>query len=259
MIRHGIHKQNPLPRLLNHDWSFPDEGGGNDLFSLHPYPAKFIPKIPRTLIEDLGVPKNTSVFDPFCGCGTTLIVAQSLGLPSVGVDLNPIACLISRVATRPCPTNLLSVAIKCICKAKGYKIEPSIPPIPNLDHWFKKSVQHGIASLLLAIDGIKDENLRDALRLALSSTVVRVSNQDSDTRYAAIEKKTSTGDVYTLFERACQRYQQIIPSNSVTLAPATVINKNIFDVIPDDLPARIGLVICSPPYPNAYEYWLYHK
>lgn len=30
-------------------------------------------------------------------------------------------------------------------------------------------------------------------------------------------------------------------------------------VTPDDLPSNIGLVITSPPYPNAYEYWLYHK
>ena len=27
----------------------------------------------------------------------------------------------------------------------------------------------------------------------------------------------------------------------------------------DDLPGSIGMVITSPPYPNAYEYWLYHK
>ena len=28
---------------------------------------------------------------------------------------------------------------------------------------------------------------------------------------------------------------------------------------PSDIPRRVGLVITSPPYPNAYEYWLYHK
>jgi site-specific DNA-methyltransferase (cytosine-N4-specific) len=30
-------------------------------------------------------------------------------------------------------------------------------------------------------------------------------------------------------------------------------------VTPDELPHNVGLVITSPPYPNAYEYWLYHK
>jgi len=42
-------------------------------------------------------------------------------------------------------------------------------------------------------------------------------------------------------------------------APATVINNNIFDVQPSDIPGDVGLVVTSPPYPNAYEYWLYHK
>jgi site-specific DNA-methyltransferase (cytosine-N4-specific) len=41
--------------------------------------------------------------------------------------------------------------------------------------------------------------------------------------------------------------------------PATVINRNIFDVQPSDIPGDVGLVVTSPPYPNAYEYWLYHK
>ena len=81
----------------------------------------------------------------------------------------------------------------------------------------------------------------------------------SDTRYAAVEKKLSAIDVYTLFERACQRYEQLIPANPAPLATATIINKSIFNVTPNDFPAHVGLVVCSPPYPNAYEYWLYHK
>lgn len=28
---------------------------------------------------------------------------------------------------------------------------------------------------------------------------------------------------------------------------------------PKDLGGKVGLVVTSPPYPNAYEYWLYHK
>ena len=39
---------------------------------------------------------------------------------------------------------------------------------------------------------------------------------------------------------------RVVEANTLTLDPAT-------------LPERVGLVITSPPYPNAYEYWLYHK
>ena len=40
-----------------------------------------------------------TVFDPFCGGGSTLVEAQRLGLPAVGSDLNPVPVLITRVLT----------------------------------------------------------------------------------------------------------------------------------------------------------------
>ena len=42
-------------------------------------------------------------------------------------------------------------------------------------------------------------------------------------------------------------------------APSEVLAKDILAVRHDELPYKFGLVITSPPYPNAYEYWLYHK
>jgi len=44
-----------------------------------------------------------TVFDPFCGGGSTLIEAQRLGLPAVGSDLNPVPVLITRTLTELLP------------------------------------------------------------------------------------------------------------------------------------------------------------
>ena len=43
------------------------------------------------------------------------------------------------------------------------------------------------------------------------------------------------------------------------IGKAKILNENILTLSPDKLPSNVGLVITSPPYPNAYEYWLYHK
>jgi len=64
--------------------------------NIHPYPAKFIPQIPSCFIETYSK-KNDVVLDPFCGSGSTLLEATIRDRKAIGLDLNPIATLISRV------------------------------------------------------------------------------------------------------------------------------------------------------------------
>src|SRR5690606_11065331 len=58
----------------------------------------FIPQIPHALITELSSPGDT-VADIFCGSGTTLIEALLAGRNAVGVDANPLACLVSAAKT----------------------------------------------------------------------------------------------------------------------------------------------------------------
>ncbi|PSL51416.1 putative DNA methylase [Saccharothrix carnea] len=44
-----------------------------------------------------------TVFDPFCGGGSTLVEGQRLGLPTYGTDLNPVPALITRTLTELLP------------------------------------------------------------------------------------------------------------------------------------------------------------
>jgi len=112
--------------------------------------------------------------------------------------------------------------------------------------------------LIAAIDNT-DEPHRDILRLVLSSIIVRVSNQDSDTRYAAVPKNLPSGVVFASFRTAAKRIVNALDQRSTTQTSALVLNRNTLKVSPDEIPAPVGAVITSPPYPNAYEYWLYHK
>lgn len=240
------------------DWNFVD--ASQEMPSkLHPYPARFIECIPRTLIDVIGCPKDSFILDPFCGSGTTLFEAQCLGYNSIGVDLNPIACLLSKVKTRNLPPSFAQAYLTVYTKAlNSYCENHYIPVIPNLDHWFKKDIQIALSTIMSEISIQKDEEIREALQLALSSIIVRVSNQDSDTRYASVEKLVSANDVYNHFLNACKKLIVNKPPIS-TNATATIINKDILSITESDIGTNIGLVITSPPYPNAYEYWLYHK
>jgi len=245
-------------RLEAIDWSFRIRRKGDDLESIHPYPAKFIGSIPRAFLTVLPLPPGTVVLDPFCGSGTTLIESQRLGISSVGIDLNPIACLISRVKTAPTPSGFQRAAIEVATSARIIR-DPERWAIPNVDHWFKPEIQDAIAALIGVIRGYAGEESENALRSALSSILVRVSNQESDTRYAAIQKNISRSDVFELFLMACGKVIRTLTARDWKLVATRVIEEDTLALDPRLIGTPVGLVITSPPYPNAYEYWLYHK
>ena len=246
-----------LDSLAEVDWDFPERLSQSSIEGIHPYPAKFVTELPRTLLKLLPLPGGTAVLDPFCGSGSTLVESQRCGVPSVGVDLNPIACLMSRVKTSPLPSQFRQWARKVVSAAKcdGGSV---VPDIPRLDHWFNGEVQSALAALSSEISSTPSAQ-HDALRLTLSSIIVRVSNQESDTRYAAIDKGSTSKDVYSGFLRAAENIESALRDRDYPLTPANVIEGDILEVQHSDLGQEIGMIITSPPYPNAYEYWLYHK
>jgi len=247
--------ENALKKI---DWDFPNSNTNGNINSIHPYPAKFISEIPRALIEIIGLPQDSWVLDPFCGSGSTLVEAQLAGIPSIGIDLNPIACLLTQVKTQILSDNFLESARKVVEKAKKSK-KSAIPEIPNLDHWFKKEIQVIVSQLSAQINSVSDQETRDALKISLSSILVRVSNQESDTRYAAIEKNLDAEKIYNLFLDSAEKIYTAKSKYKPKTNVAEVICKDILQVKPAEIKHPVGLVVTSPPYPNAYEYWLYHK
>jgi len=251
----------PEAKVASVAWDFPDSNNRDAIHVIHPYPARFIPEIPRELIRLFHPGDDSPVLDPFCGSGTTLVEAGRTGLPSVGIDLHPLAILIARVKTTPLPYDLREAAQRVAIAAR--ETPTPVPSIPRINHWFQPEVQDALARLVTQIDGVRDRAMRDALRVVLSRIVVRVSNQESNTRYAAIQKDVSFDLVFQLFDSSADfinaalrdRFEGLLSRS----APCSLLARNILDVTPTSLPAPVGLTVTSPPYPNAYEYWLYHK
>lgn len=66
---------------------------------LHYYKAKFFPRMARALVNVCAERAGSGahrVLDNFAGSGTTLLESAMLGMPSVGIDLDPLSVLISR-------------------------------------------------------------------------------------------------------------------------------------------------------------------
>jgi SAM-dependent methyltransferase len=63
----------------------------------YPYKGKFHGQMIKALINFSGCADDGLVLDPFVGSGTTLLESATLGIPSVGTDINPALCLVSQI------------------------------------------------------------------------------------------------------------------------------------------------------------------
>ena len=69
-------------------------------YLLHKYWARKPHNVLATLIKSL-LPNGGKLLDPCCGSGVSLRESAKLGIEATGIDINPIACLISSVLLDP--------------------------------------------------------------------------------------------------------------------------------------------------------------
>ena len=233
---------------------------------IHPYPAKFTVDLAEEYIL-----KYTQIFDkvydPFLGSGTTILAATLKRRNGYGTDINHIAILISKFKILDLKDQdfiELKRFLNLLKSTTDYSYE-ALYQYPTIDHWFKFEVIEALTFLNESILKFSknNSNLDIFLKLVFSSIINNVSNQDSDTRYAAVDKKNANAsytielfikrlesfiDLYSNLERD----KKILESSKALLLDSKLCKSFIED-------ESIDLVFTSPPYPNTYDYYLYHK
>jgi hypothetical protein len=252
-----------VEHLRTVDWAFGASTKRALTHDLHPWPAKFIPDIPATVIKALGQPDSV-VLDPFCGCGTTAVEAAANGLRFVATDVNPLAVLITRAKTDP-PTASERKTIRCwadtlqVTGASKSWVDQA-PAIPNREKWFSSE---SLAQLAYLRHGIRELGLATPfLEVVFSSIIVRSSRQESETRYRAVPRDSTSSDVLRDFRRRLRVALEMAAHWDGIRAPGGLGNCLVADT--RDLtsvlsPGSVDLCIFSPPYPNSFDYHLYHR
>ncbi|MEZ4661875.1 MAG: DNA methyltransferase [Caldilineaceae bacterium] len=57
------------------------------------------PHLVREYMQDFGLTHESTILDPFCGTGTTVVEAKLCGIPSIGIEANPFPHFASTVKT----------------------------------------------------------------------------------------------------------------------------------------------------------------
>src|SRR5258708_8725595 len=85
--------------------------------SVHPFPARMAPGISLAVIEEAKRPLR--VLDPMMGSGTVIALARLQKHRAIGVDIDPLAVLISKVWTTAVETaDVKSTAPEVLERAK---------------------------------------------------------------------------------------------------------------------------------------------
>ena len=236
--------------------------------SVHPFPARMAPGLALDVIAEGRGPLR--ILDPMSGSGTVLAVAHSTGHHAVGVDLDPLAVLISRVWTTAIDVEAVQdAAIKVLEHAR--RIFTSLPTRDaypkNADsetrkftrYWFDDYARRQLASLATAIDRIRDSTTRDTLWCAFSRLIISKQSGASlamDLSHSRPHRKFKRAPAkpFRKFLSAVSRVTtNCIDGRSRICGPEVQVYEG--DARCLDIQDRsVDLVITSPPYLNAIDY-----
>lgn len=264
-----------------HDWSFREEDTTYLSHDIHPYPAKFAPQLPAQIIKLLSSTGET-VWDPFGGSGTTALEALLNDRCCISTDINPIGSIIGSAKTTALCAADESELDRFIAKLEYYiseetylieyinshreELEIQIPQIPNIEKWFNPAVICELAFIKHLIKSLLHSKAANNIaKASLSKIVTKVSNQENETTYRAVAKEVPVGHTTKTYLKDLKaNYAKIkILSSQIGYRSCRFITTNVMaPLVGDGMMIKnneVDLVVTSPPYPNAFDYHLYHR
>jgi site-specific DNA-methyltransferase (cytosine-N4-specific) len=249
------------------DWTFANAPTRDLTHCYHDYPARMIPQVAGKLL-DAYAPGAKSLFDPYCGSGTSLVEGMLRGINVAGTDLNPLARLISKAKTAIPDASKLKRLVaeldKFILSPQHREVPAQISGIGRLDFWFKPQVIEKLGVLKGFIDELPDEATRLFFQVAFSETVREGSNTRNEEfklyRYEAGRLEHFDPDIYGIINAKLRRnlvgLEQFITRlrRLAQIPRAKLYDFNTAASVPPDqiTPASVDIIVTSPPYGDSH-------
>lgn len=166
------------------------------LHRFHSYSARFPSEIVEDAIHKYTEPED-SIFDPFCGSGTTLVTALANKRKAVGTDIDILAGMLSQVKCTPVSreeyekwrvefTAKLDFAFDEISRAWKHrrpqirpdtlqsigKLNLPIPALPQLSYWFPPQVIASLAAIADIAHEYKGTHYELVALVSLSASII---------------------------------------------------------------------------------------
>ena len=254
---------------IDPSWAFADKTRKDTAYithGYHRYPAKFIPQIVSRLAEKY-TKEGDLVVDPFGGCGTALVEAKVMGRPSIGVDINPVAVLITKAKKTSIDTSKIEDQFSELNKKidsfnNDTKVE--VHEHERIDYWFKPEEKRKIAFLFSEISKIKNNDVKDFFYCGFSNILKNCSIWLQKSNKPTRDLSKEPADSFTTFAR---QIKAMLRGNSdfYNILKEKGFLKTSCKIYCADarkIPTKnntVSLIVTSPPYVTSYEYADLHQ
>ncbi|HEM2851918.1 TPA: modification methylase, partial [Streptococcus suis] len=118
------------------------------------YPATMVPDMQHELIRLIKLEDSNieNILDPFHGSGVTLVEGEKNGLEPIGIDINPLANLITTVKLQGVNKKYIKSAnkrLKKLVQDNNFKFE--IHSFNNIEKWYREDFIHTFSKIRVAI------------------------------------------------------------------------------------------------------------
>nr|WP_320161403.1 hypothetical protein [uncultured Methanoregula sp.] len=151
---------------------------------IYPYSGRIFPYIPLFLLSLKALcPPKGKILDPFAGSGTILL--ESLINPiykrnALGIEINPIGRLISKVKTTPLNNDIiLQIKEQIISDFQTISLDPiEIPNTQQYIFWYSENGLNALTKLKKCINSLENDDYKDFFWLNFSSLARKISRAD---------------------------------------------------------------------------------
>ena len=234
---------------------------------IHPFAARMAPEIAFKALE--GIDEKAVILDPMTGSGTVLRTISTLGYNGIGVDIDPLAVLMSKAGTTKVnEKGFLRKVAQIINRVKSSEneslylswIDDDTNTQKFISFWFAKKQIADLRKLSYVIVNDKGK-YSELLKIALSKLIItkrKGASLAADVSHSRPHKVREVNDFDVLreYQIACRKLARIM----IDTPPKGQVKVKLGDARKLKIaPESIDAIITSPPYLNAIDYMRGHK
>ena len=169
------------------------------------YPAMMVAPMQYSILKEIvnNDPTIRNILDPFVGSGTVLEAGRSFHLDLLGIDINPLAILLTKVRVIGIDKSLIYKSFQRL-KVNIALFRGNIKPFhfERIDKWFREDIIYDLTILRKAIQQEKDKRNREFYWICFSDTVRKFSNS----RPTTFKLHSKTKDTIENMDNSCIEY-----------------------------------------------------